>query len=94
MSPEDTLAYYLPEVIHWKPSKEAVQRTNLIFLAQKNRINEGGLREALERMNAYESFEKNPPRAFAKELCDELIEFLEDVLRGRNQRTRRKKVEL
>jgi len=83
MSPEDTLANYLAEVIHSKPSKEAVQRTNLIFLAQKNRINEGRLREALERMNAYESFKKNPPRTFAKELCDELIEFLEDVLRGK-----------
>ena len=81
MSPEDALAYYIAEIVHWGASKEAVQRANMIFMAQRVRIGEMELRDALRRMNAYESLRRNPPSALKGKLSNELIELLESALK-------------
>ncbi|MDJ0270846.1 MAG: hypothetical protein NXY59_09990 [Aigarchaeota archaeon] len=80
MALEDTLAYYLSEIIRWEPSKEAVQRVNMIFMAQKNELEPQYLKEALQRMNAYETLRKNPPRKLSNMLSNELIKLLEDII--------------
>jgi len=81
MSPEDTVAYYLAEVVHSSLSREAVQRVNIVFLAQRGRIGKYELREALMRMNAYETLTKRPPELFRDQLSSQLIELLREVLR-------------
>lgn len=85
MSPEDTLAYYLSEIIHRHPSKEAVQRVNMVFAAQKTRISSEALKKALRYMNAYESFKRNPPGKFVDILSNDLINFLKNILREESE---------
>lgn len=80
MSPEDTVAYYLAEMLHWSPSREAVQRVNLVFLAQRDRIGEHELREALRRMNAYETLRKRSLESLKDRLSSQLINLLREIL--------------
>jgi len=81
LSLEDTLAYYLSEIIHWAPSKEAVQRVNMIYIAHQNRIRKDSLEKSLSKMNAYDSLKRVSPTKFSDKLSSKLIQFLEEIIK-------------
>lgn len=81
LSLEDTLAYYLSEIIHWMPSKEAVQRVNMIYIAHQNRIRKDFLEKSLSKMNAYDSLKRVSPTKFSDKLSSKLIQFLEEIIK-------------
>ena len=81
VSPEDTLAYYLAEILHRQRSKEASQQMNMVFIAQRERIKPERLAEVLKRMNAHNTLLREPPRKLSGILTDELIEFLQSILK-------------